>query len=92
LGVLTLAKLECIQKFIQNTPFFFLPKSELKSILARKANEMTKALVVVNNISFFSFLSIFTFYLRKKSGRDKISARGPQIGANVHHTDEKLQE
>jgi hypothetical protein len=25
-----------------------------------------------------------------KSGRDKISARGPQIGPNVHHTDEKL--
>jgi hypothetical protein len=26
-----------------------------------------------------------------KSGRDKISAREPQIGANVHHTDEKLK-
>jgi hypothetical protein len=27
-----------------------------------------------------------------KSGRDKISARGPQIGPNVHHTDEKLKD
>jgi hypothetical protein len=25
-----------------------------------------------------------------KSGRDKISTREPQIGPNVHHTDEKL--
>jgi hypothetical protein len=28
-----------------------------------------------------------------KSGRDKkISARGPQIGPNVHHTDEKSKD
>jgi hypothetical protein len=27
-----------------------------------------------------------------KSGRDKISTREPQIGPNVHHTDEKLRE
>jgi hypothetical protein len=27
-----------------------------------------------------------------KSGRDKILARGPQIGPNVHHTDEKLKD
>jgi hypothetical protein len=27
-----------------------------------------------------------------KSGRDKISARGPQIGPNVHNTDEKLRD
>jgi hypothetical protein len=26
-----------------------------------------------------------------KSGRDKISARGPQMGPNLHHTDEKLK-
>jgi hypothetical protein len=27
-----------------------------------------------------------------KSGRDKISACGPHIGPNVHHTDEKLKD
>jgi hypothetical protein len=27
-----------------------------------------------------------------KSGRDNISTRGPQIGPNVHHTDEKLKD
>jgi hypothetical protein len=27
-----------------------------------------------------------------KSGRDKISARGPQIGPSVQHTDEKLKD
>jgi hypothetical protein len=27
-----------------------------------------------------------------KRGRDKISACGPQIGPNVHHTDEKLKD
>jgi hypothetical protein len=27
-----------------------------------------------------------------ESGRDKISAREPQIGPNVHHTDEKLKD
>jgi hypothetical protein len=27
-----------------------------------------------------------------KSGRDKISAHGPQIGPNVHHTHEKLKD
>jgi hypothetical protein len=27
-----------------------------------------------------------------RDGRDRISAREPQIGPNVHHTDEKLRE
>jgi hypothetical protein len=27
-----------------------------------------------------------------KTGRDKIYARGPQSGPNVHHTDEKLKD
>jgi hypothetical protein len=27
-----------------------------------------------------------------KVGEIKISARGPQIGPNVHHTDEKLKD
>jgi hypothetical protein len=27
-----------------------------------------------------------------KSGRDRISASGLQIGYNVHHTDEKLKD
>jgi hypothetical protein len=27
-----------------------------------------------------------------KSGRDKISARGPQIGPYVHHPDERLKK
>jgi hypothetical protein len=27
-----------------------------------------------------------------KSGRDKITALGPQIGLNVYHTDEKLKD
>jgi hypothetical protein len=27
-----------------------------------------------------------------KNGRDKIFSRGPQIGPNVHYTDEKLKE
>jgi hypothetical protein len=30
--------------------------------------------------------------LCRKSGRDKISARGPHIGPKVHHTDEKLKD
>jgi hypothetical protein len=27
-----------------------------------------------------------------KSGRDKIFARGPQIGPDLHHIDEKLKD
>jgi hypothetical protein len=27
-----------------------------------------------------------------KSGRDKISSRGPKIGPNVHHTDKELKD
>jgi hypothetical protein len=27
-----------------------------------------------------------------KSGRDKVSARGSQIGPNMHHKDEKLKD
>jgi hypothetical protein len=87
---------EVIQKKV------FIDKIRKQNDCIRESTKMNVVNIEVVEGKYESLLSVGPIYIGWdscrvyqwviKSGRDKISARGSQIGPNVHHTDKKLKD